>query len=205
MEIISELESSSSPRIRKAAEKISKQNILGNGKYLENALKEQIKNPKAWQTQSAIIRALGKTCCHEILPYLKELSMLEFSATKLYCDLGFSIFLLEKEESKKLAFLYSAIETSNPMLVSGVCSAILYTEFVPNNEDIEKIIKGISQFRENEAQIISPRTYIALVAYCWPESIVKPFLESCKDSSIALLVEIAESSLERKKSSYVLV
>ena len=101
MEITEELQSGSSPRIRKAAEKISKQLITGHSNDLIKSLKEQIKPPRSWQTQSAIIRALGKTDCREAIPYLKELAGLEFESTVLYKDLGFSICLLEKISSNK--------------------------------------------------------------------------------------------------------
>jgi len=104
-----------------------------------------------------------------------------------------------------LSFLFESIEKGNDLQISGACSAILYKKIIPKENDIKKIISGVSIFTEDEGRKITPRCYIAAIAYIWPKNEVKGFLESCKESSWPGLVEIAQDALEGKEPKIQLV
>ena len=87
------LESGSSPRTRKAVQKIIKGKLEGYCPYLVNALAGEIEKPRAWQTQRVLIDAIGITGCADAIPYLKELTEEVFKATVLYKHLAFSIIV----------------------------------------------------------------------------------------------------------------
>lgn len=205
MEYIEELKSKSAPRIKKAAAKISKQQLEGYGSPLLDALKTIIDKPKSWQAQSEVIRALGITNSTEASEYLTELAQIKFDSTVLYRDLGFAICLLDDIPNNRLAFLKSTLSSGNELLIAGACSALLYSRFIPTDSDIDTIIESITTIDTNEGQVMTPRCYIAALAYLWPQPKTKDFLESCLQSKWQGLVEIAQSSIDGKKTKYVLV
>lgn len=205
MEFNEELESKSAPKIKKAAAKIAKKKIGGYEALLLAALKILIQKPKSWQAQSEVIRAIGITGSERSLPYLKELSNQEFESTLLYRDLGFSICLLEDVSGGELKYTVSILDTSNDLLLSGVCAAILFSGFIPSEKEIKYILNSVSDRELDEGQVITPRCYIAAACYSWAPELTKSFLQKCTKSSWQGLVEIANDSLVGKKTKYVLI
>ena len=205
MKLEEELESKSAPRIKKAAAKISEGKIDGYESILLSCLKLLIEKPKSWQAQSEVIKAIGITGTEKSLPYLKQLSKQKFESTLLYRDLGFSICLLEDISSGQLNYTAGVLDTSNDILLSGVCAAMLFSDYTPSSEDIVKIIGSVVDRDQNEGQIITPRCYIAAACYSWPAELTTSFLQKCANSSWSGLVEIANDSLAGKKSKYVLI
>lgn len=205
MEYIKDIESGSSPKIRKAAEVIYKKKLKGYCTHLLNALIKEIEKPKAWKTQCQLIKAIAITECIDALATLKQLVDREYDSTILYKELGFAIFILENINELDLEFLYKSIQKGNELQISGACAGILFKKIIPPKEDIRKIISGISQYTENEGPKITPRCYIAATAYLWPLEETRDFLESCKKSTWNGLVEISESSLQGKESKIILV
>ena len=205
IELAQELESKSPPRIRKAVKLITADSISGYENQLLNALKIAIQKPSYWKTQSQIIRALGTTGSSNCIEYLRRLVCQNHSSTVLYRDLGFAICLLEDIPNNSIGFLESTFSSNNQLLVAGACSALLYFEHVPSEQQIESIVAAVVGMQKDEGQIITPRCYIAAVSYLWPSTHTVAFLKECKKSSWAGLREIAESSLQGRKSSFRLV
>jgi hypothetical protein len=205
VEYIEELSTKSAPRIKKAAAKISKQRLDGYEASLLDALKSIIDKPRSWQAQSEVIRALGIANCIAASAYLRDLAQLQFDSTVLYRDLGFAICLLEDIPNNRLDFLKETLSSGNELLIAGACSALLFSRYIPSDSDIDTIIESISKIDTNEGQVITPRCYIAALAYLWPKNKTKGFLEYCMQSNWQGLVEIAQCSIEGKKTKYVLV
>ena len=206
MELSLELESKSAPRIMKAATKIADGKLEGYEVAMLNTLEFLLtKKPKSWKAQSELIRVIGVTGSERSLPYLKELTQQEFRSTILYRYLGFSICLLEDISCGKLSYLNSILEIPNKMLVSGACSALLFSEFIPEKNDIIKILENVVDYDGNEGQVITARCYIAAACYSWPKQLTKDFLITCSKSNWAGLSEITEASLAGIKTKYVLV
>lgn len=206
MEILDNLNSGSSPKILKAATQIIKE---GNSEFcdeLTNALDVLLPNPKTWKTQSVVIRAIGISNCTTILPFLISLTKKEFDSTVLYKELAFSISIIEYNQDQSYDFLNSTFSTDNQLLISGSCAALLYLGVTPKHDQIVKILNGISSFTENEGAVITPRTYIAALAYKWPQSEeLTNFLQSCQQSNWAGLKEISTNSLDNKQSKIKLI
>ncbi|WP_431685717.1 hypothetical protein [Hahella sp. NBU794] len=205
MEYIKDLESGSSPKVRKAAEAIFKNKLQGYCPYLIQALTKEIEKEKAWRTQCQLIKAIAGSGCTEALPSLKQLISEEFESTILYKELGLAIFLLEGTERESLEFLFTSIHKGNMLQICGACAGILKKKVIPTREDIRSILSGIQLFTESEGAVITPRCYIAAVAYLWPQEETRDFLESCKKSTWKGLVEIADNSLQGRESKIQLV
>lgn len=191
MELKEELESKSAPKIKKAASKVFKKKIVGYEELLLASLKYLIEKPKSWQSQSEVIKAIGVTGTEKSLPYLKELVNHKFESTVLYRDLGFSICLLNDIANEHLEYAISNVDSSNDLLLSGICAAILYSGFVPSKKDIEIIVSSVENRDSNEGPMITPRCYIAAACYSWPSALIGAFLNKCTESSWSGLVEIA--------------
>jgi len=205
MTLSEELDSKSAPKIKKAATKIFKQKLLGYEEHLLTALKILIEKPRSWQAQSELIKALGVTGGEQSVTYLKALLGKEFEATILYKDLGFAICLLNDISHNHLEFVWECLDSKNQLLVSGICAAILYSGFVPENDEILRIVKSIEDIDDNEGQVITPRSYIAAACYKWPSEVTHELLCKCTQSSWSTLVEIANDSLAGKQSKYILI
>lgn len=205
MGIVLELQSNSSARIEKAAKIVIKEKLTGLSNELLEALSTVIDKPKMWKSQSALIRAIGMTDCTNALPFLRELVGRKFDSTIIYRDLGFAITLLSDIFERNFIFYREAVNTRNVMLIAGCCSAILYSECLPSEEDVSVIISSISEIDADEGNIITPRCYIAAAAYKWPYPSVRPFLELCTRSKWSGLVDIANSSLHGSKCKQILV
>ncbi len=205
MQYISDLESGSSPKIRKAAEAIYKKKLDGYCTYLVKALSKEIEKPKAWKTQCQLIKAIAMSNCTDALTTLRQLIEREYESTILYKELGFAIFILDNTEALNLNFLYQSLAKGNELQISGVCAGILFKKIIPGKEDIKKIITGISQYTENEGAKITPRCYIAATAHLWPKEETIDFLESCQESSWPGLIEISNDALQGKASKIKLI
>jgi len=205
MEFKLELESKSAPKIKKAAQKISKAKLEGYEELLLAALEILLLKPKSWKAQSEVIRAIGITGSKKSVPYLKSLALKDFVATVLYRDLSFSICMLQDINSEKFEYLESILETTNNSLLSGACSAILFSGVIPSNSTIKVLLSSIVDRDVNEGQVFTPRCYIAAACYSWPQELTKNFLQMCSKSSWSGLVEIANDSIAGKKTKYVLV
>lgn len=205
MDIAADLTSKSAPKIRKAAKNILDNKIIGYEELLLKCLGDYIDKPRSWKTQSEIIRAIGITGSSKSIDYLLKLSLYKFESTALFKDIGFSICLLHDIPNKHLNYLLSILSSDNMLLIAGACSALLYSKYVPTNVEINTILKAISKTDTDEGNIITPRCYIAALAFLWPKEIVKPFLEQCLLSKWDGLVEISQSSLKGIETKYVLV
>ncbi|MDG9669199.1 hypothetical protein ONV78_15765 [Hahella sp. CR1] len=205
MEYIKDLESGSSPKLRKAAEAIYRNKLQGYCSYLIHALTKEIRKKKAWRTQCQLIKTIAGIDCTEALPILNQLLDEKYESTILYKEIGLAIFILQSTEQEGLEFLFTSIRKGNVHQICGACAGVLKKKVVPAREDIRRITSGIQLYTEHEGAIITPRCYIAAVAYLWPLEETRDFLESCKKSTWKGLVEIADSSLQGKKSKIQLV
>jgi hypothetical protein len=200
-----ELNSKSIPKIKKSASQIAKKHIEGFEKELVSALEFLMQKPKSWLAQSEVIKAIGITGSSDSVPYLLDLSLQEYDTSIIYRDLAFSICMLTDIKEKKLSYFDNILNSYNHMSISGACSALLYSGFIPKNQDIINILNNISEYTENEGQVITPRCYIAAACYSWPQELTKEFLSNCKNSLWSGLVEIANDSSLGKKTKYILV
>jgi hypothetical protein len=201
MDYIKDLESNSSTVIRRAAEMIIKLQTRGCCDQLLKALIKEFDKPKAWKTQTLLIKAISTSQCISLLPNLYQFLDRKFESSILYKEIGFAIVMLENSEERIIDFLYKSITKDNELQISGACAGILCKKLIPPTIEIEKILRGIAKFTEHEGQKITPRCYIAATAYLWPKEEVLDFLVSCQKSHWKGLVEIAQNSLEGKESS----
>jgi len=205
MEYKDALLSGSSPKIRKAANAIFKHAHEGYCAELTAALNAVIENPRSWETQCAVIRAFRAIGCIEALPKLKKLLEKNFKATRVYKELAYSIAILDGMSAENLEFFYSSIETKNVLQISGVCSAMIEKEIIPDKTDIRKIIAAVSEYTHLEGGGgQEPRAFIASVAYLWPKEETETFLKSCLSSPSKTLVSIATDSLQGKKTNIII-
>lgn len=200
-----DLESKSQVKVRQAAEKISNGSIEADGDLLLETLFRFIDSPKAWKTQCALIKAIAITKHVKSIEPLKNLTKTSFDSTLIYNELGFAIFVLENVKSYTVDCLFDFIKKDNQMLISGACAGMLHSQTIPPKEDIVKIISSIKKYTEKEGPILTPRCYIAALAYLWPKELVIDFLCECKKSEWQGLVEIADCSLQGKASKYKLI
>ena len=206
-EDIKELENTRSPKRRAAAKRIRKRGDDSAGPALLAALHKEVEDSRTWETQCEMIKALGECGYSDAVPFLIELASQEYKATAIYGALGFAICLLSDIPHGRLDYFRATFESTNERLISGACSALLHADVVPTIPDIQWIITAIRDLKvdADEGRVVTPRTYIAALAYAWPPNETREFLESCMKSRWPTLVSIAKSSLSGERSKYTLI
>ena len=202
MDLAEDLNSNSSTKVSKAALQIEKKRITGFGAELEAALIREIAKPLAWKSQCQLIRTIAIMGHKSAVPYLRGLIFNNFDATKVYVLLGFAISMLE-DDGQRTDFFFESLGRNNASLVAGACAAIFHQRIIPPIAEMQKIMFSVSEIINDEGQIISPRTYIAAVAYLWPLSETREFLVSCQKSKSKALYEIATKALDSKPSGLI--
>lgn len=182
-ECVELLKDSKSAKRKSAARAIGKTKDPAHGPKLLDALISELKDKRTWETQCAMIRALGDVGCQEARPELWRMSAQDYDATMLYHEIGFALCRIEPITNDNLLIVRKIIDTQNQMIVGGAFKGILLLKIVPSSqEDVRLILAAAERDTENEGQIITKRCYIAAACCEWKFPEVEEFLKSCENS-----------------------
>ncbi len=194
-EYLEMLKDNKSAKRRSATRALGKIGDVTFGAKLLKALNSELQDKRTWETQCAMLRAIGDVGYRMGIPELWQISELTHNTTMLYHEIGFALCRLEPISNDNLSVVKRIISTQNPMFVGGAFMAIYFLRIVPTSqEDVQLIIKTAEQDIEKEGQIITKRCYIAAASAGWDYPEVLGFLESCKKSEWKFLHNIATES-----------
>lgn len=194
MEFISQLSHKRSPKRRAAAKALRKLGDMTACPYLLEALREEVKDPRTWETQYQMIMALGECACDGALSYLKSMALSHFDATMVYVAIGDSLVRLQPDSDAKTRAIKEMMQSGNTMLVDGAFRAMAMLRLTPDDETVSEIVAYVSTENRDD----SLRTWVAAAAAGWNPDLVAPLLKECASSSDQQLARAANSSLKRK-------
>lgn len=190
-ELIKQLKDKKSQKRRSAAKKIRK---LGDPKYgslVLDALIQEVKDPRTWETQYQMIMALGS--CHyvESLSFLNDFSQQNIEANMVKVALGDAIYRLSNFDDNIIRLF---IAENRRDLFTGAIRALAMERESPAQEVISEIITYVLEFGLDDEILFWPLA----AAPGWKGKIVKNFIESCLMSKREDVKSAAEFALEGK-------
>lgn len=205
--LIEQLKDKASAKRRAAAKKLRKiANPFACSALLE-ALEEEIKDVRTWETQYQMIMALGECGNVKALPLIKELANRPyFEATTLYTGLGDAFMRLGRQSENDPSPLYKTFTIKNNSdygLIEGALRAIAMLKLVFSPEVAKNIINHVIEFDRFK----KPHSYglaFWTIAACagWKGESVKGFLEKHVDNPKEEIRKLAISSLQGKYTRF---
>lgn len=195
--LIEQLNDKISAKRRSAAKKLRKLKNKDAGPALLEALKNELKDKRTWETQYQMIMALGESGHTDGLDFLQQLAKQDFEATMLYVAIGDSItrLIYLTENSVHKAIIQMLSNTENPLFSDGILRAIAMQKIVPEEEDINKLLK----FADSNGTPDNNITWIASASAGWHknENTIS-FLKKHADSENKQTKKAAEAALKKK-------
>lgn len=191
-ELIIQLKDKRSAKRRAAAKKIRKSKDSSYEKYLFEALRLEVKDPRTWETQYQLIMALGECKCYQSLPFLKQLSCDSFDSTMVKVAIGDAIFRLTPKNN--IQEVLNFMKSGDRDLFNGAMRALAMQKIVPNRESMVRIIKFASQLGINDGL----RFWVLAAAPGWDNSVILEFVNQSINSNREDVKEAAKLAIERK-------
>jgi HEAT repeat protein len=178
---------------RTAAKMLRKLKIKASGPAILSALKWELKDPKAWETQYQMIMALGECGHGEALPFLRGLARSEQPAL-VGVALGDALVRLSREHEHDVAPVLEILNGPYRNQIDGAFRAMAMTRMVPPPDAREEILRFADHL-----DIEDPlRLWVAAAAAGWEGARVRAFLDRCRRSPREDVRTAAESSAAQK-------
>ena len=198
--IRSDLTSSKSAKRRSAAKKIGKQQITSLKDDLLEAYLRERKDSRTWETQTAMITALGKLRFQEALPYLKEIVDENKDADTITAYASLAYIRISRTHPNDMDVILRFLENGNTMVFDGAVMAMAWDDVVPAEEEMRQVIEILERRRPvYERPFSNPIQQIISAMHKWPTEISLPFLNRYKD--MPQYAHFVENTLSGKRSS----
>ncbi|WP_312076436.1 hypothetical protein [Chryseobacterium sp.] len=206
LEIEELLNSSKKVDVKKIIKLITKENLI---EYLDKTfeiLNEFISDPKMWETNCQIIEFLAINHYVKITPLLQSIcnknephDMITAVASKALCK-------IDRKSKNDVSKVFELLLFGKFAVSNGALKSVGQDKILPEDEEIEKLIKIVSNFdSKHEKGYSDIRMGLALACAGWDKSSnVIDFLHTCIDSSYSPLQKVAANSFKNKYSEITL-
>jgi hypothetical protein len=201
-QLILDLNSSSTVKIRKAAKFLRRKPVEGMCTHLIEAYKSVVSRYKSWETQYELIMASSAVRCIDFIPYLAEICLKNEPHDLVTSGAAMSYLRLKRKNLSDVSPIFEYLDGINYSLVTGFFYALGYDKMVPSIEEQKMLIaKSYDLGFDCDDEGYSDLRY-GLAAACagWDAPIVKIFLEECCMDGSEAVKYVALSSL---KGQYV--
>ncbi len=193
-EAVALLGEKSSAKRRSGAKRLRKLKDSSAGAALLAALREEVRNPRTWETQYHMIMALGECGYAPALPFVQELAARPFEATMVYVALGDALVRLGRASEDDIEPARRAIETENHMLIEGALRAVAMLRLKPDEAAVSRIIDYAARLGAND----SHRFWVSVAAAGWDSPEVSSFLLACAGSPREDIRQAAVAARQQK-------
>ena len=205
-EIKSKLHSTKSADRRRAAKEIGKLKLTDFADDLYHAYIKETKDNRTWETQVAMILALGqldyKNALSEIDTIIKANNphdMITYAAAQTYVR-------LKRKSLSDASPVLELLQFGGLSIVDGCLNPLGYDKMLPDENQIKELIKlcwDLHKHKDrigNEGGFCDPRYGIAAACAGWDRQLTKDFLEHCLASANGdtPLEYVSENSLKGK-------
>lgn len=190
-----ELRASQSTKRRSAAKRLRKLCSVSACPSLQEALLNELKDPRTWETQYQMVMAIGHSNCQGSLALLRQTASQKFEATMVYLALGDAIFRLSSKTSSDAAPAIQFIrQKAHPILIDGALRAIAMLRIVPDQASIDEILAYAIALAPEDGL----KFWVAAAAPGWTSAHLDHFLKGCEGSSRTDLKEASALARARK-------
>lgn len=183
-----------SAKRRSAAISLRKLGDIAAGPALLDALKEEIKDERTWETQYQMIMALGHSNYVDAFPLIQILAHEKFKATMVLVAIGDAYVRLKRRAEDDATPLREVLAIRNDEgLHDGALRAVAMLRMRFNQADTDAIIRDVTKRK-------SERLKFWLAAACpgWSGTSVDQFLDECALSTREDVRSAAEDAKRKK-------
>jgi HEAT repeat protein len=196
--ILEGLKSAKSTVRRKAATAIGKDRISSLASPLLHAYLREAQDPRTWETQSAMIRALGRIRSLDSLPCLKEIVQRNLPDDALTMVAATSLVRLLQKSPEDIEPIIELFRSGSNSVREGAIAVLAFDRIIPKLANMNQLIELVNS---NPISIdtgnIDPREYLISAMAAWPEEIVSPVLAQFESLS-ELNPDVLSSTRKRK-------
>jgi hypothetical protein len=216
-EIRGKLFSKKSPDRRRAAKAIEKNKIVELGEELYKKYMEERQDKRTWETQWAMINALGAIDYKKSLDIITEIVKENIPHDTITSGAARAYVRLKRKSINDGKPVLELLNFGSYSVIGGALEALAYDQMMPDNETIEKIIKicwDIHKHKDRvglEYGLGDRRIYLAIACANWDRNLTEAFLNHCIETSTHIdsfgdevqderLITVSENSLKGKYS-----
>jgi hypothetical protein len=203
-EILSLLASAKSADRRRAAKQIGKLKLTDCAEPLYQAYLKERTDKRTWETQVAMIIALGildyKNALKDIEPIVRANEphdMITYAAAQTYVR-------LTRKSLADASPVIELLQSGSLSTVAGCLDPLGYDKMQPNENEIRKLIELVSDLHNHKNRIGYEygdddfRYGLAAACAGWNKDLTKDFLESCIKTGDEPVKYVAQNSLKGK-------
>lgn len=194
--LIEQLRSKSSPKRRSAALKLRKLGIQAAGPALLDALKNELNDPRTWETQYQMIMALGHSGTPDAIPLLEILAHEPFlGRTMVLVAIGDALVRLSRSSDTDAGPVLKVLSIENAgLLHDGALRAVAMLRMRFDDADTRELIRMV-----DAAEVESRKFWLIAACPGWSGPDVDRFVERCLSSPRA---DVREAAAEAKVRKY---
>ncbi|MEV8420489.1 HEAT repeat domain-containing protein [Streptomyces niveus] len=198
VDAIRQLQDRSSAKRRSAAKRLRKLGDPYAGPALLEALKNEVRDSRTWETQYQMTMALGTCGSPSDLPYLRDLVLQRETLHAVHTAGGDAIIRLSYMEHCHAEAIRWCLSTGNETLVGGALQAVAMLRLAPDQETVTDVLDFIEARSPQDGIYFWP----AVAAAGWTGRRVHHFLTSCISSPRPDVAEAATNSLVGNYGAY---
>ncbi|MEU7390038.1 HEAT repeat domain-containing protein [Streptomyces tanashiensis] len=198
VEAIRRLQDRSSAKRRSAAKRLRKLGDSSAGPALLEALKNEVRDSRTWETQYQMTMALGTCGSPSDLPYLRDLVLRRETLHAVHTAGGDAIVRLSSMEHSHTEAIRWCLSTGDEILVGGALQAVAMLRLALDQEIVSDILDFIEARSPQEGIYFWP----AVAAAGWTGQRVRQFLTECLSSPRSDVAEAATNSLAGNYGTY---
>ncbi|MEU9748737.1 HEAT repeat domain-containing protein [Streptomyces niveus] len=143
VDAIRQLQDRSSAKRRSAAKQLRKLGDPNAGPALLEALKNEVRDSRTWETQYQMTMALGTCGSPSDLPYLRDLVLQRETLHAVHTAGGDAIVRLSHMEHSHAEAIRWCLTTGNETLVGGALQAVAMLRLAPDQETVTDVLDFI--------------------------------------------------------------
>ena len=197
--IKNDLFSSKSSTRRNAAKKIKRNEIVSLAEDLLKAYLEERKDVRTWETQTEMIKALGKIHCQAVIPYLKEIvdADKDMDTITIYATLEY--IRLTRRNPNDMSLILNFLKNGGKSVFTGAVFAMAFDDVIPTKQQMIEVLNILDKERAvYNNPYVYPTQHIISSMYKWPNEMILPFLQHY--IQYPQYVDFIENTLSEKKS-----
>ncbi|MGW6272128.1 HEAT repeat domain-containing protein [Streptomyces sp. NPDC055060] len=195
---IRQLQDRSSAKRRSAAKRLRTLGDSAAGPALLEALRNEVKDARTWETQYQMTMALGTCGSPSDLPHLRDLVLRRDTVHAVHTAGGDAIVRLSYMEHSHTEAIRWCMSSGNKNLVDGAMQAVAMLRLALDQETVTEVLDFIEARPPHEGIYFWP----AVAAAGWTGQRAHDFLTSCVDSPRSDVAEAATNSLAGNYGAY---
>ncbi|MFH9616319.1 HEAT repeat domain-containing protein [Streptomyces pratensis] len=198
VEAMHRLQGRSSAKRRSAAKRLRQLGDPSAGPALLEALKNEVRDPRTWETQYQMTMALGTCGSPSDLAYLRDLVLQRGTPDAVRCAGGDAVVRLSHMEQSHTEAIRWCLGTGDETLAEGALQAMAMLRLVLDRETVAHVLDHVEDRPPHDWL----RFWPAVAAAGWTGERVHGFLTSCASGPRADVAEAATTSLAGNYGTY---